>query len=186
MTWWNIQVWHFRWLCISEWGILIRIILDRWARTSRPYFTYCSLYCFLQGIFTINQWFIPQIMEVKSFYIWLVLVTLVDALTLWLLYRFNNIQAGFFLYSGCCFSGVLYYYFSSRQDILYVSWSKQVYSFLWVWFFLKLVLTLIIVLTYDKFVTKVYLHHIVTFLVSYLYFTFYEVYFMSQTSKMET
>jgi hypothetical protein len=49
--------------------------------------------------------------------------------------------------------------------------------------FLKLVLTLIIVLTYDKFVTKVYLHHIVTFLVSYLYFTFYEVYFMSKLAR---
>lgn len=123
-------------------------------------------------------------MEIRSFYIWLGMVTLLDAGTLWSLYHFNNIQAGYFPLFGLVFFLVfcIIIFHLGRTSAMSPDRNRFTSVFMSM-IFLKLVLTLIIVLTYDKFITKVYLHHIVTFLVSYLFFTFYEVYFMSKLAR---
>lgn len=123
-------------------------------------------------------------MAIRSFYTALLLVTLVDAATLWVLYHFNSIQSGFFPIFGILF------FFSFSVLIFHLGRSSAMSSdknrftsVVMSMIFLKLVLTLVIVLTYDRLVNKVHMHHIASFLVSYLFFTIYEVYFMSKLAR---
>ena len=123
-------------------------------------------------------------MSIRSFYSMLGMVTLVDALTLWLLYHFNKIQSGFFPWFGLLFFFmfcVLIFHLGRASAMS--SDKNRFTSVVMSMIFLKLVLTLVIVLSYNKLVTKVYLHHIISFLVSYLFYTVYEVYFMSKLAR---
>ncbi len=123
-------------------------------------------------------------MSIQAFYKSLLLVSLSAALVLMALYKFSHIQAGYFPLFGLAFfivfSGLIYHL--GRASALSTD-KNRFTSVVMGMIFLKLVLTLIVVIGYDRLITPIYIHHIISFLVSYLFFTVYEVYFMSKLAR---
>ncbi len=123
-------------------------------------------------------------MEIKPFYTTLFIVTLLAGGTLWALYQFAHLDAGFFPLFGLTFFFIfsLLIFHLGRASV--VSSDKNRFTAVVMgMIFLKLVLTLFIVIGYDRLVTPIYIHHIISFLISYLFFTVFEVYFMSKLSR---
>jgi len=123
-------------------------------------------------------------MAVRQFYIGLGFITGLTWLFLWLIARLKSFDAGNFAYLGLGFFvlfSILIFHLGLRAagHQNKNKFTAVVMSMI----FIKLVFTLAIVLIYDKKIAPLGIEHIVSFLISYLFFTFFEVYFMSKLAR---
>ena len=124
-------------------------------------------------------------MTTKQFYIYLCWVTAGAGGTLLLTSKLVQFKYGYFP-----FVGLLFFLFFSilifhlGKSAAASSDKNRFTSVVMSMIFLKLLLTIIIVLGFDKLITRVQLHHVLSFLISYLFFTVYEVYFMSKLARL--
>lgn len=123
-------------------------------------------------------------MQVRQFYIALGLLTVFTGFLLWLMSGIRSLDAGNFAYLGLGFFvlfSILIYHLglkaAGHQN------KNKFTSVVMSMIFLKLVFTLAIVLIYDKKIAPLRIEHIISFLISYLCFTFFEVYFMSKLAR---
>lgn len=123
-------------------------------------------------------------MSIKQFYIQLAFTTGFAGLILYLLARFSGFKSGWFPLVGLIFFflfSILIFHLglnsAGHQD------RNRFTGVVMGMIFLKLVLTLGIVLFYDKMVAPLGIHHVLSFLIAYLFFTFFEVYFMSKLAR---
>lgn len=123
-------------------------------------------------------------MQIRQFYIALFFITLFTGALLWLMARLKSMDTGYFSYLGLTF----FVLFSIL--IFHLGWraarhqnKNKFTGVVMGMIFLKLVFTLLIVVVYDKRIAPLGIEHIVSFLISYLFFTFFEVYFMSKLAR---
>ncbi|MDZ4708181.1 MAG: hypothetical protein SH818_07220 [Saprospiraceae bacterium] len=123
-------------------------------------------------------------MQIRQFYISLGFITLFTWFLLWLMSGVKSFDTGYFAYLGLCFFvlfSILIFHLG-----LQAAGHQNKNKFTGVvmgMIFLKLVLTLGIVVVYDKKIAPLRIEHIVSFLISYLFFTFFEIYFMSKLAR---
>ncbi len=123
-------------------------------------------------------------MQIRQFYITLAFLTLLTGGLLWLMSSVKSFDTGSFGYLGLIFFvlfSILIFHLGLRA-----AGHQNKNKFTGVvmgMIFLKLVLTLGLVVVYDKKVAPLRIEHIVSFLISYLFFTFFEVYFMSKLAR---
>lgn len=123
-------------------------------------------------------------MQVRQFYIMLGFITAFTGLLLWLMASAKSFDTGIFAYLGLTFfvvfSIVIFHmglHAAKHQN------KNKFTGVVMSMIFMKLVFTLAIVLIYDKKIAPLRIEHIVSFLISYLFFTFFEVYFMSKLAR---
>lgn len=124
-------------------------------------------------------------MTTKQFYVYLSWVTVAAGCTLLLISELMQFTSGYFPFIGLMFFLLFSILIFHLGRAAATSTDKNRFtSVVMSMIFLKLVLTIIIVLGFDKLVAKVQLHHIISFLISYLFFTVYEVFFMSKLARL--
>jgi hypothetical protein len=126
-------------------------------------------------------------MTVKDFYTVLTWVTIGTGLTLYGFSSLSKFQIGYFPLIGLLFFlffSILIFHLGKATA---GSADKNKFtSVVMSMIFLKLVLTIFIIIGFDKLISKVQLPHVVCFLISYLFYTIYEVFFMSKLAKINT
>jgi hypothetical protein len=124
-------------------------------------------------------------MKPRHFFTGLFLVSLAAAGTLYLLYSLGNYQPGYFPALGFLFFFLfcLLIFFLARRAGQSTDRNRFTAVIMGM-IFIKLLGTILLVVIFDRLIGKLALHHIVSFLISYLYFTIFEVYFMSKLARM--
>ena len=125
-------------------------------------------------------------MTTKQFYIYLAGVTMTTGGVLVLITQLGHFTSGLFPFVGLMFFlffSILIYHLGKSSAVS--SDKNRFTSVVMSMIFLKLILTIIIVLGFDKLVAKVQFNHVVSFLISYLFFTVYEVFFMSKLARLK-
>lgn len=124
-------------------------------------------------------------MTEKKFYVQLGWVTVADILLLLTLFYLSHLDSIVFPLVGLTFFflfSVLIFYMGKKTAM---SADKNRFtSVVMSMIFLKLLMTILIVIGYDRIIGKLSLAHILSFLVSYLFFTIYEVFFMSKLARL--
>ncbi|HNR07896.1 MAG TPA: hypothetical protein PKM27_11320 [Saprospiraceae bacterium] len=123
-------------------------------------------------------------MSIRQFYIQLAFITGLTGMTLYFLTRYSGFESGWFPLVGLIFFflfSILIFHLglhsAGHQD------KNRFTGVVMGMIFLKLVLTLGIVLVYDKMIAPLGIQHVLSFLIAYLFFTFFEVYFMSKLAR---
>ncbi|MBK6480772.1 MAG: hypothetical protein IPG82_15770 [Saprospiraceae bacterium] len=118
--------------------------------------------------------------EIRNFYFVLMAVTLCAGSTLWALYHFSHIEAGYFPFFGLLFFLVfsILIYHLGRSTATSPDKNKFT-SVIMGMILLKLALTIGIVIIYDRLISPIFIQQVIGFLISYLFYTIFEVYFMS-------
>ncbi len=123
-------------------------------------------------------------MSIRQFYIQLAFITGITGLILYLFTRLAGFGSGWFPLVGLVFFflfSILIFHLglnsAGHQD------KNRFTGVVMGMIFLKLVLTLGIVLVYDKMIAPLAIQHVLSFLIVYLFFTFFEVYFMSKLAR---
>lgn len=124
-------------------------------------------------------------MTTKQFYVYLCWVTAGAGCILFLISQLVRYKTGYFAFTGLLFFlffSILIFHLGKSSAAS--SDKNRFTSVVMSMIFLKLLLTIVIVLGFDKLIAKVQLHHVISFLISYLFFTVYEVYFMSKLARL--
>ncbi|MEP7267206.1 MAG: hypothetical protein ABI844_06220 [Saprospiraceae bacterium] len=125
-------------------------------------------------------------MNPGKFYSILSMVTIGAGAVQIALFQLAKFQAGYFPLLGFIFFllfSILIYHLG--QSTASSTDKNRFTSVIMSMIFFKLLLTVFLVIGFDKLVEKLHLLHIVGFLISYLFFTIYEVYFMSQLARVK-
>lgn len=123
-------------------------------------------------------------MSIRQFYIQLALTTGFTGMILYLVTRLAGFGSGWFPLIGLVFFflfSILIFHLglnsAGHQD------KNRFTGVVMGMIFLKLVLTLGLVIVYDKMVAPLGIQHVLSFLIAYLFYTFFEVYFMSKLAR---
>lgn len=92
-------------------GLFIGTWVDKWTHTAKPYFTILLAFIFYRLLCQTYQELKSKMIEIRNFYFVLMAVTLCAGSTLWALYHFSHIEAGYFPFFGLLF--FLVFLFSS-------------------------------------------------------------------------
>ncbi len=123
-------------------------------------------------------------MEIRRFYIILSLVTFGACISLTLISQIAKVKVDTFTIIGLSFFLLFSIFIYHLGFIAAKSPNKYLFNNVVMgMIFLKLIFTVALVVIYDKKIAHVTIQHVASYLICYLFYTVYEVYYMSKLAR---